>query len=110
MNTDNGAVITTFPIGAGTNFARFDPKRELAFTSNRDGTLSSLRNCRQVRGSVSDPNGIGLAHDGIRFRERTDLSRHGGHDRQQDSGANDLRHRYCIAPGSVRLLFLDSGA
>ncbi|MGB7035720.1 MAG: YncE family protein, partial [Xanthobacteraceae bacterium] len=40
MNADNGAVIATLPIGEGTDFAVFDPSRGLAYSSNRDGTLS----------------------------------------------------------------------
>ena len=40
MNADNGTVIATLPIGEGSDFAAFDPERGLAFSSNRDGTLS----------------------------------------------------------------------
>src|SRR4029077_18756765 len=40
MNADDGAVIATVPIGDGTDFASFDSQRKLAYSSNRDGTLS----------------------------------------------------------------------
>ncbi len=42
MNADNGDVIATLPIGQGSDFAAFDPERGLAFSSNRDGTLSVI--------------------------------------------------------------------
>ncbi len=38
----SGAVVATLPIGDGTDFAEFDPTRGLAFSSNRDGTLSII--------------------------------------------------------------------
>ena len=40
MDADNGAVMATLPIGEGSDFAAFDPRRGLAYSSNRDGTLS----------------------------------------------------------------------
>jgi YVTN family beta-propeller protein len=44
VNADNGAVVATLPIGAGTDGAAFDPKRKLIFSSNGgDGTISVIR-------------------------------------------------------------------
>ena len=43
INTDNGAVVATLPIGHGTDGAAFDPKRKLIFSSNGDGTLSVIQ-------------------------------------------------------------------
>jgi DNA-binding beta-propeller fold protein YncE len=40
VNADNGKVITTLPIGAGTDAAGFDPETGYAFSSNGDGTLT----------------------------------------------------------------------
>ncbi len=41
MNADNGSVITTLPIGAGTDAAGFDPETGFAFSSNGgDGTVT----------------------------------------------------------------------
>jgi hypothetical protein len=42
MNADSGAVTATLPIGEGTDFASFDGVRDLACSSNRDGTLSVI--------------------------------------------------------------------
>jgi len=43
VNTDNGAVVATLPIGQRTDGAAFDPKRKLIFSSNNDGTLSVIQ-------------------------------------------------------------------
>jgi DNA-binding beta-propeller fold protein YncE len=43
VNSDTGAVVATVPIGRGTDADRFDPIRNLAFSSNGlDGTLSVI--------------------------------------------------------------------
>src|SRR5437588_3787511 len=40
VNADNGKVITTLPIGSGTDAAGFDPETGYAFSSNGEGTLT----------------------------------------------------------------------
>jgi DNA-binding beta-propeller fold protein YncE len=40
VNADDGKVITTVPIGLGVDANAFDPKLDLAFSSNGDGTLT----------------------------------------------------------------------
>ena len=40
VNADNGQLITTLPIGAGTDAAGFDPETGFAFSSNGEGTLT----------------------------------------------------------------------
>lgn len=40
VNADNGKLITTLPIGAGTDAAAFDPETGFAFSSNGEGTLT----------------------------------------------------------------------
>jgi YVTN family beta-propeller protein len=42
VDTDSGAVVTTLPIGQGTDAAAFDPRRKRVFSSNGEGTLSVL--------------------------------------------------------------------
>lgn len=39
MDASNGKVIAHFPIGAGVDWASFDPESKLVFTSSGDGTL-----------------------------------------------------------------------
>jgi YVTN family beta-propeller protein len=40
VNADSGKVITTLPIGDGTDAAAFDPETGFAFSSNGEGTLT----------------------------------------------------------------------
>jgi YVTN family beta-propeller protein len=40
VNADNGKVLASLPIGAGTDAAGFDPETGYAFSSNGDGTLT----------------------------------------------------------------------
>ena len=40
LNADNGKVVTTLPIGSGTDAAAFDPDTGFAFSSNGEGTLT----------------------------------------------------------------------
>lgn len=42
INTQDGKVITTLPIGKGTDGAAFDPGTHHAFSSNREGTLTVI--------------------------------------------------------------------
>lgn len=43
LDTDNGKVITTLPIGAGVDATAFDPEKELAYASCGDGTLTIVK-------------------------------------------------------------------
>jgi YVTN family beta-propeller protein len=112
MNADNGAVIATLPIGAGTDFASFDPRRGLAYSSNRDGTLSVVAEKSPDDFSVlpAIPTQIGartMAIDpqsGRIYLVTADMTVN------QSAAPTDFRHRYRIKPGSVRLLFLDQAA
>lgn len=109
VNSDTGAVVATLPIGAGTDAAAFDSKRGLAFSSNREGTLSIIA-------EKSPDSFVALAPITTQFGARTMAV-------DQDSGRiflvtadftqnpsaapNDPRHRYTVTPGSTRLLILD---
>src|ERR1700679_4069229 len=42
MNAETGQVLASLPIGMGTDFDAFYPAKNLAFSSNRDGTLSVI--------------------------------------------------------------------
>ncbi len=43
VNADSGKILAALPIGKGSDSAAFDPHRKLAFSANRDGTLSIIR-------------------------------------------------------------------
>ena len=42
MNADDGKTVMTLPIGSNVDGAGFDPKTDLAFSSNGDGTLTVI--------------------------------------------------------------------
>ncbi|HEY3296680.1 MAG TPA: YncE family protein [bacterium] len=56
-NTESGKVIATLPIGKGSDGAAFDPVTHRAFSSNREGTLTVIReespNKFSVEGNVT---------------------------------------------------------
>ena len=43
LNADNGHVVSSIPIGEGTDGAGFDPGTQLAFSSNGEGTLTIVQ-------------------------------------------------------------------
>src|SRR5580704_10852360 len=109
MNADDGAVLATLPIGEGTDFASFDPQSNLAYSSNRDGTLSAVAEKTPANFVALSPipTQIGartMAIDpksGRIYLVAAEMT-------VNDSAApTDFRRRYSIKPGSVRLLFLD---
>jgi YVTN family beta-propeller protein len=109
MNADTGAVIASLPIGDGTDFATFDPERGLAYSSNRDGTLS-------VVAEISPDNFVSLPAIPTQIGARTmAIDPKSGRiylvtaDMTVNEAAapGDTRRRTSVKPGSVRLLFLD---
>jgi hypothetical protein len=109
MNADNGAVIATLPIGEGTDFAAFDPMSGLAYSSNRDGTLSVVT-------EMSPDNFVSLPAIPTQVGARTmaidpetgriylvtaDMTAN------QSAVPGTPKPRSSVTPGSVRLLFLD---
>ena len=54
VNADSGKVVTTLPIGAGTDAAGFDPETGFAFSSNGEGTLTVVHEDTPDKFSVVD--------------------------------------------------------
>lgn len=54
MNADNGKIVTSLPIGSGTDAAAFDPETNLAFSSNGEGTLTIVHEDSPDKFSVLD--------------------------------------------------------
>ncbi len=54
VNTDNGKVVTTVPIGAGVDANGFDPGTGLGFSSNGEGTLTVIREETPDRFTVAE--------------------------------------------------------
>lgn len=106
IDTDSGTVLTTLPIGRGSDAAAFDPRRHRIFSSNgQDGTLSvieekdaqtfvplaTVRTAPTARTMSLDPG------SGRIYLVAGDLP--------ADPGA--AGQRKSIVPGSLKLLFLD---
>jgi YVTN family beta-propeller protein len=109
VSAKTGTVLATLPIGEGTDFAEFDAGRGLAFSSNRDGTLS-------IVAEKSPTSFVALPAAATQFGARTmafdpktgriflvtaDMAIN------PSAAPDDWRHRYTVTPGSVKLLFLD---
>jgi DNA-binding beta-propeller fold protein YncE len=109
MNADTGVVMASLPIGEGTDFASFDPQSGLAYSSNRDGTLSVVAEISPDKFGLLPPiqTQIGartMAIDPKRGRiylVTADMTVN------ESAAPTDSRHRYSVKSGSVRLLFLD---
>lgn len=105
VSAENGSVIATLPIGHDTDGAAFDSKRKLAFSSNRDGTLSIVKeksaNEFVSLGNVpTAPGARTMAIDsdtGRVFLVTGDI--------METKGS-----RMAFKPGSVKLLILEPGA
>ncbi|HEX4078603.1 MAG TPA: hypothetical protein VHX61_06990 [Rhizomicrobium sp.] len=109
VDADSGHVVATLPIGAGTDAAAFDPKRNLIFSSNREGTLSIIK-------EKTPDSFVALPPVTTQFGARTmALDPESGRiylvtadfTANPKVTASDPRHRYSVTPGSTRLLFLD---
>jgi YVTN family beta-propeller protein len=108
VNADSGAVVASLPIGQGSDFAAFDDARQLAFSSNRDGTLSRIAEHGPDRFEVLPPvkTMVGartMALDAGTGRIYLVASRV----TEEAAIPKDARGHYKAVPGSAQLLFLD---
>jgi YVTN family beta-propeller protein len=109
MNATNGAQIASLPIGIGTDFAEFDATRGLAFSSNRDGTVSivaekSADRFEDLPPVETSPGARTMAVDqktGRIFLVTADFTTN------EAVPVSDRGH-YTVKPGTAKLLFLDS--
>lgn len=109
VNARNGDVISTLPIGKGSDATAFDRVRKRVFSSNREGTLSVIH-----EDSPDQFTSMGEAATQLLARTMT-LDPATGRiylvaaDRfDADPAAADPRKRYAVVPGSVRLLIADA--
>jgi hypothetical protein len=54
VNADNGKVVSTLPIGSGSDAAGFDPGTLFAFSSNGEGTLTVVHEDSAEKFSMVD--------------------------------------------------------
>jgi YVTN family beta-propeller protein len=109
LNAENGTVIATLPIGDGTDFAAFDAQRGLAYSSNRDGTISVVAE-KAPDTFVSWPaiqTQLGARTMAINPKSGRIYVVTADMTVNPSAAPTDFRHRYSITSGSVRLLFLD---
>jgi hypothetical protein len=108
MNAQTGAEIATLPIGTGTDFDVFCPAKSLAFSSNRDGTLS-------VIAEQSPDKFVALPAIATKIGARTmALDEKTGRIYTISSQVTENkavpvtdRNHYKVIPGSAQVLFLD---
>ena len=109
VNAETGAVLASLPIGEGSDFAEFDPGRGLAFSSNRDGTLSiiaekSPTSFVALPAAVTQLGARTMAIDpktGRIYLVTADMTLN------PPATPADTRPHYSVKPGTVRLIFLD---
>lgn len=108
VDAAGGRVIATLPIGLGSDASAFDSRRKRAMSSNWDGTLSVIADMGSDHytslGEVpTQPLARTMAVDSESGRVYLLAA-----DRiEVDPTAANLRKRYGVRPGSVRLLFAD---
>ena len=108
MNADNGKIISSLPIGQGTDAAAFDPSKKRAFSSNADGTLNVIREISPVSFTdISMPTekaartiAVNPTTGRIYLITATVTS-------TMPPATPGGRIRYEFAPGSVKLLIFD---
>lgn len=108
VDSNDGRIVATLPIGNGSDAAAFDPIRQRAFSSNREGSLSVIR----VEGAnkfvslgevLTQPLARTMALDAETGRVYLVAA-----DRMElDPKATDPRKRFGVRANSVRLLFAD---
>jgi len=108
INAANGAMIASLPIGAETDFAEFDANRKLAFSSNRDGTLSIVAKKSPDIFEALPPVETSFGARTMAIDQKTgriflvtaDFT-------TNDAVPVSDRGHFAVKPGSVKLLFLD---
>jgi YVTN family beta-propeller protein len=111
VNAQNGAVVATLPIGAGTDGAAFDPVRKLVFSSNFDGTISVIREVSpdkyqpldSIKTQITGKNMTIDPASGRLYVTVADIDPNA----PVPPGANGRPGRPRPLPGSVKVLFLD---
>ena len=111
VDTTNGKVVASVPIGQGTDAAAFDPKRKRAFSSNGDGTLTVVSedspNTFSVVETVQTRVGgrtMGIDPDSGRlFVAAAEIDAKA----PVTPGPNGRPGRPRLVPGSLKLMFLD---
>jgi YVTN family beta-propeller protein len=106
IDARTGQALASLPIGEGTDFAEFDPVRGLAFSSNREGTLSAVTEQSPGKFVVLPPIPTQLGARTMALDPKSGRIFLVTADMVENKGKTG-RGRYTTTPGTVRLLFLD---
>ncbi|MDE2463936.1 MAG: YncE family protein [Alphaproteobacteria bacterium] len=109
LNADTGSIVARLPIDKGSVSARFDPKRELAFSSNFSGMLSVIREDSPDKYSVLAPvkTALGARTMGLDVKTGRVFLAAADVKVNQAASPKDYHHRYHIVPDSLKLYMLD---
>lgn len=108
FNTGNGHILTTLPIGAGTDSAAYDPETHLIFTSNGEGTITVIQQHSANNYSVLDtvktePGARTMGLDSKTHRLFLSLADRA---KQPQAKRGERRRRPPILPGTFRVLIV----
>jgi DNA-binding beta-propeller fold protein YncE len=108
MDAETGAVIASLPIGMGTDFDVFYPAKGLAFSSNRDGTLSVIAEQSPSKFVALAPIVTKLGARTMALDEKTGRIYLISSEVTENNAVpvTDRAH-YKVTPGSAEIMFLD---
>ena len=107
VNAETGVVIATLAIGEGTDFAEFDSNLGLAFSSNRDGTLSVIKEVNSDKFVGLRPVATAYGAKTMALNPKTGRIYLVASDVIDNDAATTERARHAVKAGTVKLLFLD---
>lgn len=108
VDADSGAVLASLPIGQGTDGAAFDPARQVAFSSNRDGTLSRVIERTPDRFELLPPVQTKIGARTMALDAGTGRIYLVASDVVEDPAVPaTARGHFKTVPGTARLLYLD---
>lgn len=109
VNSNDGHVISTLPIGMGSDTVVFDPVRKLIFSSNNDGTLSEIAEASADRfyfvgNIITAPGARTMAEDPVTGRIFVVTANVLA---SRLSGRSDKAPKFKFVPGTVKMLLFD---
>lgn len=107
VDANTGALLSSLPIGEGTDFDVFDPARKWALSSNRDGTLSVIAETGPNSFAALPPVTTAFGARTVAIDPKTGRLFLVTANYDVNESAADARHRYVVKPGSAKLLVLD---
>ncbi|HEX4378358.1 MAG TPA: YncE family protein [Steroidobacteraceae bacterium] len=106
VDAQSGKVVSTLPIGSGTDAAAFDPVRKLVFSSNgRDGTITVIREIDGQTYAAAGSIGTAVSARTMAIDPVSGRLYVAAAEVAPDQAPGSA-HR-AIVPGSLKLLFLD---